>query len=49
MKPNKGNLHKMTVGKQREKVIQSLEEIKSENLPDDCSIIVRLSYTMMPF
>ena len=35
--------------KHYEKVIQSLEEIKSENLPDDCSIIVRLSYTMMPF
>ena len=35
--------------KHYEKVIHSLEEIKSENLPDDCSIIVRLSYTMMPF
>ena len=35
--------------KHYEKVIKSLEEIKSENLPDDCSIIVRLSYTMMPF
>ena len=35
--------------KHYENVIQSLEEIKSENLPDDCSIIVRLSYTMMPF
>jgi hypothetical protein len=35
--------------KHYENVIQSLEEIKSENLPDDCSIIVRLSYTRMPF
>jgi hypothetical protein len=35
--------------KHYENVILSLEEIKSENLPDDCSIIVRLSYTMMPF
>ena len=35
--------------KHYEKVIQSLEEVKSENLPDDCSIIVRLSYTRMPF
>jgi hypothetical protein len=35
--------------KHYENVIQSLEEIKSENLPDDCSIIVRLSYTLLPF
>jgi hypothetical protein len=35
--------------KHYENVIQSLEEIKSENLPDDCSIIVQLSYTMLPF
>jgi hypothetical protein len=35
--------------KHYENAIQSLEEIKSENLPDDCSIIVRLSYTLLPF
>jgi hypothetical protein len=35
--------------KHYEKVIQTLEEIKSESLPQDCSIIVRLSYTRMPF
>ena len=35
--------------KHYENVIQSLEEIKSENLPDDYSIIVRLCYTLLPF